>query len=398
MNQLLPEQVLTFKSLDQVKSIRVYSKPAQKEGKEMSSTYMKMFAQGRICPRDPYIGEDGRKRVDVVMGELEKIKTYRPNQRVVAPKVYAAMKAGLLLTHLPSLVVGANGRGQRDKGAKAKYKTKHGEELKALSEWREARQEERREGAERVGNYTKELKERVEKRAAMGAKRKGVVDELKKYTDGANEHHNVFFTFKCVKYDDKGVVSERCEYPYTVKLSVPLIRALIRFATTRTSKKLKYQFGNDAEGRYASIQQFLKFVAAGTGKNKRQIAAANDDSRPAEKESKKVYLHTPLELRRGLEKFVKALDTYINPNSSVLEALEVEMSQSHQSFAPFNPINIADMPMADAAGRFFYCPRFLKNDIALVNFDDERINNFEANTGIALLPNSCLASCCLLIC
>ena len=64
----------------------------------MSKGYMKMFAEGRILPREPYFGVDGRKYVDVVIGEVSTIRTYRKGTMNLTAAFAKKLRQGLVLT------------------------------------------------------------------------------------------------------------------------------------------------------------------------------------------------------------------------------------------------------------------------------------------------------------
>ena len=101
----LPEKVKVFRSLDQIKPIRVYAKSAKKEGKQFSTGYMKMFQEGRILPRVPYYGVDGRKYVDCVIGEVSSIRVFRKNKKHLDGDFVKTLKQGLVLTPTQGIVV-----------------------------------------------------------------------------------------------------------------------------------------------------------------------------------------------------------------------------------------------------------------------------------------------------
>ena len=97
VNQL-PSKVRVFDRLDQIKPILVYAKLPRNEGRQMSQGYMKMFAEGRIMPRDPYM-MNGRKYVDCVKGAIKEIDTYRPNSTTqISPTFSKKFKGGLVIT------------------------------------------------------------------------------------------------------------------------------------------------------------------------------------------------------------------------------------------------------------------------------------------------------------
>jgi len=72
------------------------------------------------------------------------------------------------------------------------------------------------------------------------------------------------------------------------------------------------------------------------------------------------------------------------------------MSRTHDTFAEYDPIPPDEQPLANTDGRFFYSD-YITNDVTLPR-DDPMMMGFEKRTGLAYRPNSCLASCCLLIC
>lgn len=100
----LPDHVRVFASRDQIKPIRVYSKYPNSEGKQMSKGYMKMFAENRILPREPYFGVDGRKYVDAVVGKVTEVRTYRPDTKNLTAVFAKKLKQGLVLTPTQGIV------------------------------------------------------------------------------------------------------------------------------------------------------------------------------------------------------------------------------------------------------------------------------------------------------
>ena len=65
----------------------------------------KMFAEGRILPRVPYYGVDGRKYVDCVIGEVSSIRVFRKNKKHLDGDFVKTLKQGLVLTPTQGIVV-----------------------------------------------------------------------------------------------------------------------------------------------------------------------------------------------------------------------------------------------------------------------------------------------------
>ena len=108
----LPDHVRVFDSITQIKPMMVYAKPPNSEGRQMSKGYMKMFAENRILPREPYeVG--GRKYVDVVIGNVSTIRTYRKGTTNLTAAFAKKLRQGLVLTPTQGIYEPGGGRAKR---------------------------------------------------------------------------------------------------------------------------------------------------------------------------------------------------------------------------------------------------------------------------------------------
>ena len=369
MSHHLPAKVRTFRSATQVRTIRVYDDT----GKQMSPAYMRMFRESRILPREPYNDASGQRVVDVVEGKIGEVQTRRKDGRSLADTFLKRLRAGLVLTPVPVIIAPTTGRVQREKVPTTPDVVR--EEIRKVAREKGSAREATREARGKHRVVIEDASRHARVRRETTNRRQLVFDELRKFTTGTDEHHNVYFKFYCEKGIGDGSW-KREEYSHTAKLTVPLIRALIRFATTRKIDKLVYRFGGKGVYDYTCLTDWLRFVAGGKSKS---------------------FLHTPDELRSELKTLIETLDRYMTVNSSTMSTMTVKMSQGHLTFAQFAPPAVGDLPLALASGRYFYS-RWLVNDISLVSFDDELIRDFESHTRIEFRPNSCLATLCLFIC
>ena len=276
----LPDHVRVFSSLDQIKPMMVYAKPPNSEGRQMSKGYMAMFAQNRILPREPYFGVDGRKYVDVVIGDVSTIRTYRKGTTNLTSAFAKKLRQGLVLTPTQGIYETGGGRAKRTpmsaervenlnrKGALAtEIRTSNGG-IGNEARMRVTRTVERVENLNRKravlaeirtskGSIGKEARMRVTRsklnkvltkkgeayKASVAQAKKAEQDDFEMYKRDNTGFKSVYFRFKCEMpsvLDDEAPVI--LKYKYSAKLTSPVIRALVRFATSKTFDKLKYQF------------------------------------------------------------------------------------------------------------------------------------------------------------
>ena len=181
----LPREVRVFSNYaDQVKPIRVYKKASKNEGKLMSKGYMKMFAENRILPREPYdVG--GRKYVDAVLGEITTIRTYRGKTNTYSQSFKEKLIRGLVLTPTHGVVsVDDANRIQRQNITDEKQRVMNNK-AQATTHVREVgRTTGRKEGTKKM------LKHQLKK--ALATKKKFYETFMK----DSNRFKNVFFKFK----------------------------------------------------------------------------------------------------------------------------------------------------------------------------------------------------------
>ena len=172
----------------------------------------------------------------------------------------------------------------------------------------------------------------------------------------SDKSKGVYLTFECRKVEVDGTVSYS-EYHSSAKLTHPIVRAFVRFSTSRTNEKIEYEFrkpGGKID--YRPLVAFLKFC----------------------KERK--FAHTPDSNQLvTLLRFVAEIDDYMNPNienmSGTLVRMTAEMTKSCFTFAEFNPLSPIDIPLAKTSARFIYNTH-LTNDITLPR-DDHMMMGFE---------------------
>ena len=319
----------------------------------MSKGYMTMFAESRILPREPY-DIDGRKYVDCVVGDVSTIRTYRRDTRNLTAAFSKKLKEGLVLTPTHGYIV-ESARLKKQPIAEERIKTMN-VKTKALREIRT------------IGKS----------RDSHKALQKDLKKDFERHTRDNDKFHNVFLRFICESEKVKGVIIAH-EYKYTAKITSPVIRALVRCATSRTLDELKYDFKKDERTiTYDSIVAFLTFVR------------------------KRVFAHTPDEqLRQALTNLATEIDDYMNPQlenrSGTLVGIHIKMSKAYKTFEEFSPPLPEENPLAlTSGGRFFYS-EYLTNDITM-DRDDHMMMNFETHTGLIFRENSCLASAMLYIC
>ena len=273
----LPDHVRVFASRDQIKPLMVYAKPPNSEGKQMSKGYMKMFAENRILPREPYFGVDGRKYVDAVIGDVSTIRTFRRDTKNLTAGFAKKLKQGLVLTPTQGIIDYS--------GAKVKRLPVTAERVENLNKKAAVVAEIRTSN----GSIGKEARMKVtrtklnkvltkkgnEYKASVAQARKAERDDFEMYKRDNTDFKQVYFRFVCETRSvlDVPVISK---YKYSKELTSPVIRALVRFATSRTFDKLKYQFKKeDGTYDYKPLTDFLEFCST-----RQWLALAKKTTRP----------------------------------------------------------------------------------------------------------------------